>query len=148
MTLQEAYDLIDRSKRNTKNKSEIKACENFIHLLSELMNRDFSQEQILSIEIELDALHLNLIEDSRNISKAYRRFEKFLRETLYITPKGYYSNLGIATGSLFGLLIGTIFMSSFERSLSVGLGLSLGMLTGLLIGRHLDTLAISEGRAL
>ncbi len=150
MTLQEAYNFFESLKNETSNKSEIKVYEKFLHALNELKNRAFSKDEIQSIEAELDSLNLNANSENRKkyFKRALSKFEKYLKDTFSLTSKGYYTNLGIALGSSFGVLFGVVVLSDFERSLGISFGLIIGMLLGLIIGRYLDSKAITEGRVL
>lgn len=148
MTLQEAYDFFEGLKSETTKKSDIKIYVKFLHILSELKSREFSSEEIQSIEAELDSLNSNSENRIKYLKKALRKFEKYLKDSFSLIPKGYYTNLGIGLGSSFGLLFGVVFLSSLERSLGIASGLSIGMLIGLVIGRYMDTRAVSEGRVL
>jgi hypothetical protein len=150
MKLQEAYNFFERLKKPTTHKSEIKVYENFIHVLSQLKIREFSNDEMQSIEAELDNLNLELNPENgrKYFKKALRKFEKYLKEAFSLTPKGYYTNIGIGLGSSFGTLFGIVILSNLERSLGISLGLIIGMLIGLIIGRSMDTKAISEGRVL
>jgi len=150
MTLQEAQHFFESLAKQTTNKSEIKLYEKFIHALSELKSREFSKEQMQSIEEELNRLNLksNPEKGKKHIKKALVEFEKYLKETFSLTPKGYYTSLGIGLGSSFGILFGIVVLSSLERSMGIALGLSFGMLIGLSIGRTMDLKAINEGRVL
>mgnify|MGYP000908100328 CR=1 FL=1 len=57
-TLQEAYNIFESFKTETTNKHEIKVYEKFLHILSKLKIREFSKDEIQSIETELDRLNL------------------------------------------------------------------------------------------
>ena len=59
MTLQEAYNLFESLKTTTTKKYEIKVYEKFLHVLTELKNREFSKDEIHSIETELENLKSN-----------------------------------------------------------------------------------------
>ena len=150
MTLQEAYNLIESLKIETTKKSEINIYEKFHHILTELKNREFSKDEIQSLETELDSLNFDSIPENRKkyIKKALSKFEKYLKDTFSLTSKGYYTNRGIGLGSSFGMLFGIVILSGFERSLGISLGLIIGMLIGLAIGRSMDTKAKIEGRVL
>lgn len=150
MTLQEAYNFLESLKTETTNKSEIRVYEKFLHILSELKTREFTKDEIYSLEMELDRLNLNSNPENRKkfVKKALSKFEKYLKDALSLTPKGFYTNFGIGLGSSFGILFGIVFLSSLERSLGIALGLSIGMLIGLIIGRNMDSQAKSESRVL
>lgn len=150
MTLQEASTFFENLIKQTSNKAEIKLYERFIHVLSELKNREFSKDEIQSIEAELDRLNIRLNPENGNkhLKKALRQFEKYLKDTFSLTTKGYYTNLGVGLGSSFGILFGVVALSSLERSMGIALGLSFGMLIGLTIGRSMDAKAIKEGGVL
>ncbi len=148
MTLHEAQTLFERLKTETTSQSEIKVYDKILHILTELKSREFSPEEIQSIETELTSLNLNANPENkrRYFSKALSKFENYLKERFSLTRKGYYTSMGIGIGCAFGILFGIVFLSSFERSLGISLGLIVGMILGLLIGRSLDTKAVSEGR--
>jgi len=150
MTLQEAINFFESLKIETTKKSEIKIYEKFIHILTELQSREFSKDEIQSLETELNSLNLDSNPENRikYIKKTLSKFEKYLKNTFSLTSKGYYTNIGLGLGTSFGILFGIVFLSGFERSLGIALGLSIGMLIGLIIGRSMDTKAISEGRVL
>ena len=150
MTLQEAYNFFESLTTETTKKSEIKIYEKFLHILTELKNREFSKDEIQSIEAELDSLNLKSNPENRKkyFKKALSKFEKYLKDTFSLTSQGYYTQLGIGLGSSFGILFGIVFLSSFERSLGIALGLSIGMLIGLIIGRNMDSKAKNEGKML
>ena len=150
MTLDSAYDFFESLESKTIKKSEIKVYEKFLHILKGLKTREFSKDEIESIEAELDRLNLesNPENRKRHVTKALSTFEKFLKDTFTLTTKAYYTNMGVALGSSFGLLFGVAILSSLERSLGISLGLMGGMFIGLTIGRSLEAKAIAEGRVL
>lgn len=150
MTLQEAYNFFESLKIETTKKSEIKVYEKFLHILTELKSREYSKDEIQSLEAELDNLNLESNPKNRKnyFKKALIQFEKYLKETFSLTSKGYYTSIGIALGTTFGIIFGIVFLSSFERSMGITLGLSIGMFIGLIIGRSMDAKAISEGRVI
>jgi len=150
MTLQEAYNFFESLKTETTKKSEIKIYKKFLHILTELKSREFSKDEIQSIETELDSLNLESNPENRKkyFKKALSKFEKYLKDTFSLTSKGYYTNLYGGLGLSFGLLFGVVFLSSWERSLGISMGLIFGMLIGSTIGRSMDAKAISEGRVL
>lgn len=150
MKLQEAHNFFESLKTETIKKSEIKVYEKFLHMLTELERRDFSENEIQSIETELDGLNLDSHPDNRKkyFAIALRKFEKYLKDTFFLISKGHYTNISIGLGSSFGILFGVVFLSGFERSLGISLGLVIGMLVGLTIGRSMDGKAKSEDRVL
>ncbi len=148
MKLNEATDFFESLKIRTSKKAEIKVYEKFLHILNDLARREFSNEEIRSIESQLDHLNLksNPQDGKKFFKKALSAFEKFLKDTFSLTPKGYYTSLGVGLGSSFGIIFGIVFLSSLERSLGIALGISIGMLIGLIIGRTFDDKANREGR--
>ena len=150
MTIHEAYRFFESLKTETTKKSEIKVYGKFLHILNELQSREFSKDEIESIEAGLESLHLKSNPENRKqyFKKSLGKFEKFLMDNFSLTPKGYYTNIGIGLGTTFGILFGIVFLSGLERSLGIALGISTGMFIGLLIGRSMDAKAISEGKAL
>ncbi len=150
MTLQEAYNFFESLTTETTKKSEIKVYEKFLHILTELKSRKFTEDEMESIEAELESFNLNSNRKNniRFFKKALSKFEKYLKDTFSLTSQGYYTQLGLGLGLSFGILFGIVFLSSFERSLGIALGLSIGMLIGLLIGRSKDSQAKAVGKML
>ena len=150
MKLQDAYHFFNSLKIETTIKSEIKVYEKFKYILSELEIREFSKDEIQSIETELESFNLKSNPENRKkyFNKALTKFEKYLKDTFSLTPKNYYTKLYGGLGLSFGLLFGVVFLSSWERSLGLSLGLLIGMVIGSIIGKSTDTKAIREGRVL
>ncbi len=150
MTLQEANDFFEGLINKSTEKSEIKTYEKFLHILTELKSRNFSTNDLQSIESELDRLGIESNPKNRKkyFDKALSNFEKYLKVTFSLTSKGYYTKIGAGLGTSFGIIFGIVFLTNFERSLGIALGLGVGMTIGLAIGRSMDNKAISEGRAL
>jgi len=150
MKLQEAYCIFENLKIDTTKKREIKIYEEFLHILSELKTREFSKDEIQSIEAELDNLNLesNLKNRKKYFKKALGKFEKYLKDTFSLTSKDYYTKLGTGLGASFGMLFGVVFLSNWERSFGISLGLIIGSGIGLTIGRSMDVTAMREGRML
>ncbi|MHA6248565.1 hypothetical protein ACXYMU_11550 [Pontibacter sp. CAU 1760] len=150
MTLQDAYNLFERLKDETTIRSEIKVYEKFTYILSELKIKKFSKDEIQSIETELERFDLKLDPENRkkHFKKALTEFEKYLKDTFYLTPKDYYTRLYAGLGLSFGLLFGIVFLSGWERSLGISMGLIIGMVIGSLIGKSMDIKAKNEGRML
>ncbi len=146
MTLKNALNYFESLVSETSKKSETKVYHEFIQIITRLEKRNLSETEIQSLEIELDALNLNTT--TKNFNKVLKQFKKYLKDTFSLTPKGYYTNLGIALGSSFGLLFGVIALSGFERSVGISLGISFGMLIGLTIGRTVDSKAEAAGNLL
>lgn len=150
MTLQEAYNFFENLKTETSKKYEIKIYEKFIHILSGMKNRGFSEDEIQSIETELDSLDLksNPTNRKKYFKKSLSKFEKYLKETFSLTTKEYYQKLYGGLGILFGMLFGVVFLSNMERSLGISFGLIGGMVVGSIIGRQKDARAKAVGNML
>lgn len=150
MTLQEAYNFFESLKTETINKPEVKVYEKFLPLLSRLKNRAFSKDENQSIETALDRLHLKSSPTNRKkyFKKALTEFEKYLKDSLSLTPKGYYTNLYGGLGLSFGLLFGVAILSNLEKSLGISLGLIGGMVLGSIIGRNKDAQVKAAGNML
>jgi len=148
MSIKEALNYLDYLLSDSSRKSEIKVYQEFIEILNGVKQRDLSATEIQAIEAELQALELKSTEanKARYFKKALRRFIKFLKEEFSLTPKEYYTKLGIALGASFGVLVGIVFLSSLERSMGIALGISIGMLVGLLVGKTMDSQAKASGK--
>ena len=150
MTLQEAYNIFESLKTETTKKSEIKVYEKFLHILSKLKIREFSKDEIESIEATLEDLQLEVNHENRkrHFKKSLSKFEDYLRLTFLLTSKGYYTNRYAALGLSFGLLFGLTILSNLERSLGFSLGLIGGLVVGSVIGRKKDKEAKANGKVL
>lgn len=150
MTLQNVGNFFENLKTQTTKKYEIEVYEKFLYILTKLELREFSKEEIQSIETELDNLDLESNPKNRKkyFKKALSKFEVYLKDTYSLTSKGYYTNLYSGLGLSYGLLFGVVLLSNLERSLGLTLGLVVGMLIGLAIGRQKDMEVKSTGKML
>jgi len=150
MTLQDAYNFFESLKIETTKKSEIRIYEKFLHILSELKNRDFTTDEIQSIETELDSLNLESNPENRKkyFGKALHKLNEYLKSTFSLIPGGYYITYGIAIGVAFGPVLGVLFGQFFEKSLGISIGISIGIVVGLLAGQYLDYQAKAAGNVL
>jgi hypothetical protein len=150
MTLQEAHKIIEGKRTEASSTSETKIYNKFLDVLEGLKSRTFTNDEIHSIERELDVLDLesNPRNKKRYFKKALNAFESYLKDTFSLTLKGYYTKLGMALGTTFGMLFGIVVLQSWERSMGISLGWIFGMLIGLAIGKSMDAKAETEGRAL
>lgn len=150
MTLQSAYAFFESLKKETTNKSEIKVYNNFLDILTKLKNREFSKEELQSIESELEGLNLkfNQGNNKKHFNKILKEFKAYLKEKHSLVTAGYYENVGVSTGAAFGVVLGVILGSRFERSLGIAVGISIGMVIGLFIGRQMDAQAKAAGTIL
>ncbi|CAM1349622.1 hypothetical protein [Tenacibaculum insulae] len=150
MTIQQAYILFENLSVKASNKSEIRIYEKFLHILSKLKERTFSEEEIKSIENKL--ANLKLASNPQNTKKHFKRalteFEKYLKETFSLISKGYYRNRYMGLGLSFGILFGVAILSNLEHSLGISIGLIGGMFVGLIMGNQKDAEAKSAGKIL
>jgi hypothetical protein len=146
MTINTAHTLFEKRISETSKKSELKVYTKFLHILSKLKTRDFSEKEIKSIEKELDSLALeaNPKNRKRYYTKTLGIFETYLKDTFSLTAPGYYTGLGIALGMCFGVAAGSL----IEKTMGVSSGLALGMLIGLCVGRYMDSKAKIAGNML
>ena len=150
MTIKEALRDFKNMEAEATKKSEMKIYQRFIQLLSSLEKRDLSDAEVRSIEEALDAFDLKSTtrHTQKHWNKAFRQFQKFLKDTFSLTTKGYYTNLGLGLGVTFGVVFGVTVLSGLERSLGISYGIAIGMVVGLLIGRNLDARAMASGRVI
>jgi hypothetical protein len=150
MTLQEAYKVFESLKTETTKKQEIKVYEKFLHILSELKTKTFSEDEIQSIETELDGLNLksNPTNRKKYFKKVLSKFENYLKDTFTLTTAGYYTKLYAGLGLSFGLLFGVAILSNLESSLGISLGLIGGMVVGSIMGRNKEAEAKAAGNIL
>lgn len=150
MTLKNASNFFESLIDETSKKSEIKIYQEFIQIISSLENKDVPENEIKSIETELDRMKLR--SKSLNRKKYYKKalndFKNYLKETHSLTTKGYYTQLYGGLGLAFGLLFGVAILSNLERSLGLSLGLIGGMVVGSIMGRNKDAQAKISGKML
>ncbi len=128
MRLAETLDFFQNLKNNTAEKSEIKLYNNYVGILTDLKNRDLTENQVLSIETELE--NLNLKSESeisiKLLKKKISEFQKFLKDKLALVPEGYYTGVGVGTGILLGSIFSLIFQS-YLGAYSILFGINGGM---------------------
>jgi hypothetical protein len=92
MTINKAYDFFKSFATKQLKKSEIKVYEKFLHILTELKNREFSKDEIQSIETELDKFNLASIPENRRntLREVLSKFEN-IWDTFSLTNKRYYT---------------------------------------------------------
>ena len=142
MNISEAVSYFKKLLNETDQKSELRVYEKFVAMLSDLKNKDLTQEEFVLIEEELDELELqaNVANRKKYIRKKYNLFTTFLKDKLSLTTEGYYTGIGIALGVAFGAAFISIFGS--------GISISLGMVIGLAIGAQKDAQAKKQNRVL
>lgn len=150
MTLNKAYYFFKVLISETSKKSEINIYKDFTSILNSLENREFSKEELDTIEVKLTSLNLKSNAQNRKkfFKKVLKEFKAFLNKTFSLVSKNYYTNLNISLGAGFGIILGIIVGERFEKSLGIALGIGVGMLIGAFIGRLKDAKALSEGRVL
>jgi hypothetical protein len=120
---------------------------NYVGILTDLKNRDLTENQALSIETELE--NLNLKSESENRIKYFKKklseFQKFLKDKLGLVPEGYYTGVGVGTGILLGSIFSMIFQS-YLGAYSILFGINGGMILGAILGAIRDTEAKKQGR--
>lgn len=150
MTLKNAINFFESIVNETNRKSEIKVYQEFIQIITNLENRNLSENEIQSIETELDNLNLNA--NPKNSVKYFKNalntFKKYLKDTYSLTIKGYYTERAIRYGILFGVVAGVIFGEHFEKSLGFSFGICMGLFIGTFVGRRMDVQAKAEGNML
>jgi len=143
MNINDAGNFFKKLVTETDEKSEIRVYHKFIAILSDLENRELTDEQLQSIEKELDSLNLNASSENRkkHFKEKLNLFIKYLKEKFSLISEGYYTAIGISLGLSFGVAFGAAFNN-------VSYGLIFGMLLGLIVGAMMDSKAIKEGRVL
>lgn len=145
MNIIEASSFFEKLLKQTESKREIKIYSNFIAILSNLKNRDLSNDELLSIENEIEALNLNSNPENKRkyFGKKLNDFKAYLKKEFSLISEGYYTAIGMSLGMCFGVAIGTSFGTS-----NISIGLVIGMLIGLVIGRSKDKEAEKQNRVL
>lgn len=150
MKLKNAIHFFESLEAETSSKSEIKVYQEFIEIITSLETKNLSENEILSIETELDSLNLrsNPLRRKKYFKKALSDFQEYLKDTFSLTTKGYYTTFYGGLGLIFGLLFGVAIFSNLDRSLGISLGLIGGMVIGSIMGRSKDAQAKTAGKML
>jgi hypothetical protein len=150
MTLKNAINFFENLVTETSRKSEIKVYQEFIKIITSLEKKSLSENEIQTIETELDRLNLksNSLNRKKYFKIALSDFKKYLKDTFSLTTKGYYTTFYGGLGLVFGLLFGVAILSNLERSLGISLGLIGGMVVGSIMGRSKDSQAKTSGKML
>lgn len=149
MTIQEALRFFENLKERSNKKAEITIYDRFINMLIALTKRGLSPDDLRAVENKLDELDLEKPgKGIKQYKKALHTFENFLRTTLSLVTKSFYTTRGIALGTVFGMLAGIVIFGAMPRSMGISIGLPFGLILGLVIGRNLDQKASMEGRVL
>ena len=150
MTLKNAINFFESLEAETNRKSEKKVYQEFVQIITSLQKKDLPENDIQSIETELDNFNFesNSVNRKKYYKKAINDFKKYLKDTFSLTTKGYYTTLYGGLGLVFGLLFGVAILSNLERSLGISLGLIGGMVIGSLMGRSKDAQAKISGKML
>jgi hypothetical protein len=91
----------------TNKKSEKRAYESFIAILSDLKDKNLTTEELYSIETELDKLKsiMNTENEKKYLSKKLANFKKYLKDEFSLVSQGYYTAIGMSLGMCFGVAL-------------------------------------------
>ena len=149
MKIKETLNFFLNLKNDSVEKSEIKIYDKYIGILSDLKNRDLTQNQIQSIESELETLNLNAETDNRKkyLKQKLSEFQKFLKDKLALVSEGYFTGIGAGTGIVLGSIFSMLFQS-FLGAYSLLIGINGGIILGAILGGIRDAEAKKQGRVL
>jgi len=135
-----------RKLSKTSEKSEIRNLNKFISLLTNLKNKDLTQEQVSAIENYIQYLELEKIPSFSNdlFKQKLSKFKKHLKTNLGFVPNNQYKNIAIYFSIPF--VIG--FVSNYKIDLSIKIGIALAAITLITIGVILDFRIKKMGRTL
>lgn len=149
MKIKETLIFFLNLKNESVEKAEIKIYDKYIGILSDLKNRDLTQNQIEAIETELENLNLNAEPDNRK--KDYKQklfnFRELLKDKLYLVSEGYYAGIGAGIGIVLGSIFSMLFQSILS-AYSLLIGINGGMILGMILGGFRDSEAKRQGRVL
>lgn len=145
MNIIQALDFFEKLLKASDNKREIKIYRNFITILSNLKDRNLTEDQLLSIENEIKTLKLRSYPKNKRkyFGKKLNAFKGYLKNEFSLISEGYYTSLGMGLGMCFGVAIGSSLGDSGTST-----GIAIGMAIGLVIGRAKDVEAKKQNRVL
>lgn len=150
MSINEALTFFKSLLSETDNKSEIKVYEGFIGILTSVKNKNLTEDQLQSIEKELDVLALreNPKNRKKHLKQKLTKLQKYLKDEFSFIMEGHHTGMGIALGMTFGMSFGLVFGPMFGMDSGLIYGMMFGMILGLIIGRAKDSEAEKENRVL
>lgn len=94
---------LKRQLSKTSDKTEIRTFKKFIAVLSDLKEKELTQEQLNAIESYIKYLELEKIPSySNNLFKQkLSKLRKYLKTKLRFVPKNYYTRIGISFATPF-----------------------------------------------
>ncbi len=84
----------------------------------------------------------------KQIRSSQKAIFKLLEKELKLVPKGYYRNLWMVLGMVFGVPLGILWGQVTDNMGTLGIGIGVGMVLGLALGDAQDKKAAREGRQL
>ena len=99
---------LKRQLSKTNEKSEIQTFKKFISILTNLKEKDLTQEQLTAIENYIQYLELEKIPSYSNeiFKKKLNKFKKFLKTKMRFVPNNYYTTLGTSFTISFAIAFG------------------------------------------
>ncbi len=153
MTITEALNLFQKLIDQTTNKVESKVYKGFLTVLTSLNNREFSNEDLATIEQKLEDLELTFNPSNKRkyFSGKYNELTTYLNKTFSLVTEGHYMRMGMLYGMMFGpglgLAIGTAF-GPIGTALGISIGMGFGMSMGIAFGSLKDAEAKKQGNVL
>ncbi|MBW1295548.1 hypothetical protein [Aquimarina litoralis] len=158
MDINEASKFFKNLITETEDRSEEKIYKKFVNILSQLENRDLSEEQLDGIQNKLDDVSIDVKREERKkyFKGKLSEFCSYIRKELSLLSSEHYMTIGMSIGMCLGMSVGMIFGVVFgantdqSKSLVYGMsfGMPIGMSIGLAIGAAMDLKAKKEGRVL
>jgi len=136
MTIIETQDYIKSLITEAIKPSHEKIYNKFLNVLFFLNEREFSTEDIETIETHLDSLELKAEAKKRHIHilKKYSSLTSFLKEKFNLITEGHYTSQSTSIGMSMGMSLGMCFGISIFKENGIVFGMLFGMIIGLLFG--------------
>lgn len=154
MKISEASYFFTSLISKTDKKSELKVYKKFANILSDLKTRNFTPEQLQSIENELESLDLKANPENRkkHLNRKLSKFSSFLNTEFSLVSEGHYMMLGMLYGMIFGqaigLSLGTGIGGGTGTAIGLSMGTGIGMTLGMIYGAAKDAGAKKQNRVL
>jgi len=138
---------LKRQLSKTSDKSEIRTFKKFIAVLSNLKEKELTQEQLNAIESYIKYLELEKIPSYSNnlFEQKLSKFRKYLKTKLRFVPNNYYTRIGINFAIPFA--IGFAFAAN-GISMTNKIGIIVAALLLIGIGKILDLRIKKQNRSL
>lgn len=151
MSINDARDKFKKLEMETDNPDSQKIFKHIFNLLTELQNKNLSQNEQSVIETHLET-HLSEVQTTQQAQNSLKMIKKVLMNDLFFAPANHYIALCLGIGLAIGAGLGILFGAPFGMPMGIIYGLvggsGIGLIVGVFIGKYLDQKVENKNRVL